>query len=470
MRKALLFTPIILGISISLIFIGISSHNSIVSAASATITTYHVDADNVSGTYDGLSWTTAYTTLQDALAAASSGQNIWVAEGIYYPDEGTGMVDNDKYERFDWTVAVTLYGGFDPGSSADTWNERDWTAYPTVLSGDIAQDDTTDANGIVTTTANISGTNSYVVVFTYGLTETAVMDGFTITAGDSGNSGGGMHISGSSPTLVNMNLTGNRADQYGGGMAVMYALISADVSNPSLTNVNITHNEATQGGAGIYVDHDCSPTLTNLTILGNKTDGNGGGMYNDDMTTPTLNNVIFTGNFAFYGGGIFNDTFSHPSITNVTIAGNKAAYGGGIANNVCSATILNSILWGNSAAAGNQMQNTSSFVTTSFSDIEDSWIDGFGWDPALGTDGGGNIDADPLFLRDPDDGDGDWRTYADNDYGDLHLGSGSPAVNTGTNAGCPLIDLDGNPRPIGAYCDMGAYEFGRFIYLPIFFR
>src|SRR5690606_9587759 len=45
--------------------------------------------------------------------------------------------------------------------------------------------------------------------------------------------------------------------------------------------------------------------------------------------------------------------------------------------------------------------------------------------------GSGNIDADPLFVRDPSPGaDGVWGTV-DDDYGDLRLRPGSPCIDAG---------------------------------------
>ena len=76
----------------------------------------------------------------------------------------------------------------------------------------------------------------------------------------------------------------------------------------------------------------------------------------------------------------------------------------------------------------------------------------------MGADGGGNIDADPDFLSDPDDGGDGWGNDND-DFGNLRLHPGSPSIDTGTNWGCPATDLDGNPRPVNVLCDMGAYEF-----------
>ncbi len=60
-----------------------------------------------------------------------------------------------------------------------------------------------------------------------------------------------------------------------------------------------------------------------------------------------------------------------------------------------------------------------------------------GWDINLGT-GGGNIDADPQFVRNPDPG--------NNDYGDLRLQLTSPAIDAGDNTALPTdtFDLDGD--------------------------
>jgi hypothetical protein len=43
--------------------------------------------------------------------------------------------------------------------------------------------------------------------------------------------------------------------------------------------------------------------------------------------------------------------------------------------------------------------------------------------------------------------------------GDLHLQSGSPAIDVGTSTNAPATDFNGNSRPQGAGFDIGAYEF-----------
>ena len=69
------------------------------------------------------------------------------------------------------------------------------------------------------------------------------------------------------------------------------------------------------------------------------------------------------------------------------------------------------------------------------------------WNPALGTNGGHNIDVDPQL----------WLSAEDN----LRLLPDSPAIDAGSNAALPAgttVDLDGLPRIVGGTVDLGAYE------------
>jgi predicted outer membrane repeat protein len=188
-------------------------------------------------------------------------------------------------------------------------------------------------------------------------------------------------------------------------------------------------------------------------------------MYNFFNSKPRLTNVIFSGNTADnYGGGIYNERASSAQMINVTLSGNTAAnYGGGIYGyDHGNANLTNAILWNNTANSGNQIDVVTSTIWIGYSDVQGCRGSG-DWETSCGMDAGGNIDSDPLFVRDPDPGaDGNWDGV-DDDYGDLHLLSGSPAIDSGTNstfyADCPATDLDGNPRPVNGVCDMGAYEY-----------
>jgi hypothetical protein len=222
-----------------------------------------VDKDAI-GTSTGLDWTNAYTNLQDALTVAISGTQIWVAEGVYYPDEGASQINDSVTSTFVLTDGVALYGGFIGVETS--FDERDWEMHITVLSGDLEQNDITDPNGVTTTTENITGTNAFHVIYSTSVTETAIVDGFTITAGQANGSG---------------------YDDRGGGMV-------NNQSNPTLTNLTFIGNSA-RDGAGMH-NYQSSPLLTNVDFSRNSAVSSGGGMANYSNSNPVLTNVTFSGN------------------------------------------------------------------------------------------------------------------------------------------------------------------------------
>jgi hypothetical protein len=424
----------------------------------------YVDA-NATGANNGSNWANAYKYLQDALTSASSGTEIWVAQGTYRPDEDTsnpGGTD-DRNATFQLKNNVAIYGGFPTGGG--TWESRDPNIYETILSGDIG-------------VADNNSDNSYHVVTGSGTNSTSILDGFTITAGNTTGSysyGGGMYNSYGSPTVSNCTFSGNSGDS-GGGMYNEY-------SSPTVNNCTFIGN-STNGyygyGGGMYNGNQSSPTVTNCIFTGNSA-GIGGGMCNYSYYSPTLTNCTFAGNSAGEGGGIYNYSYDILRLTNCTFSGNSAATNGGGLDNVsgntmltnCTfsgnsagegggiyyaygyATITNCIFWNNTAPTGAQIQISGGNI--SYCNIQGGW------------EGTGNIDSDPLFVdaNGPDDIIG---TLDDN----LRLLPGSPCTDAGDNTAVPVgvvTDLDDLPRfaddplisdtgngtpPI---VDMGAYEY-----------
>lgn len=426
-----------LTLALALAWALLSGHTSSVQAA-PTDGVIYVDRD-ANGANNGTSWSEAYTDLGDALKDADPGNEIWVAEGIYTPTYRT-VAGDPRSATFSLTQGVAVYGGF--AATETLRSQRDWTAHITVLSGDIDGNDTVDDNGIVTDTANITGTNAYHVVFGIGVTETAVLDGFTITAGKGGTT---------------------YPDQSGGGMY--------NVGSPTLTNVVFAGNRSRYGG-GICNFGD--PMLTNVAFVGNYAEDDGGGMWNYNNSSATLTNVIFSGNYAHDdGGGMRNGSSSASALINVTFSGNSASTGiGGGISTYGYTELTNCILWSNSAGTlGDQIYaGGGSTITITFSLIQ-----------GAGGSGVGNIDSNPLFA----DADGPDDVYGTLDD-DLRLSPVSPAVDAGDNTAISTtVDLGGEPRFIDVVgktdtgngtppiVDMGAYEASGVVYnvyLPLALR
>jgi hypothetical protein len=454
------------------------------------------------------SWANACGDLQDALALATPGDQVWVAEGVYKPHS------TDNTTAFQLETFVKVYGGF-IGNEA-SFTQRDWETHLTVLSGEIG------AVGVAD--------NSDHVVTGNGVDINTVLDGFTIRGGygKTDSHGGGVYLIDSNPTLKNLIITNNFA-HWGGGMYnqnssptmvnITFSLntalgtgagmhnqeshpsltnvtfsdntidgsgsmgggMSNYSSNPFLTNVTFFRNKAWHGGGmgninsspvltnasfidnstvlsgngnggGMYNTALSSPTLTNVVFSSNSTNnlgGEGGGMMNNSYCSPVLTNVTFTNNFAYIGGGINNIDHSSPMLTNVTLIANNATYGGGIANTGYSnPALLNTIIWGNSP---DQIYAGSSTPTIQYSLIQ-------GGCPAGATCS--NIITDNPLLAVLADNGGFTQTLA--------LEAGSPAIDAGNPdpATCPSTDQRGFHRPVDGdgdgvrRCDLGAYEFG----------
>ncbi|MCP4210738.1 MAG: hypothetical protein GY764_04595, partial [Halieaceae bacterium] len=411
--------------------------------------TIYVDAGKRAGANDGSSWTDAFTSLQSALDIAQAGDQMWVARGGYIPSQRTEEVV-PRSATFNLVDGVAIYGGFagTPGQEGDI-SLRDWQAYPTVLSGDIDGNDLVDERGVLTTTANLVGEDAYHVLMTKWVGETTTLDGFFITAGaatgesSEQRTGGGMYSYYSSPTLTSVNFTANSAGDDGGGM------YNSRDSNPTLTNVSFTANSVSEDGGGMYSGWYSSPTLTTVFFTANSAGDDGGGMYS--RGSPTLSNVTFTANSADdSGGGMYSG--GSPTLTNITFAANSADYGGGMYSYDSSLTIRNSIFWGH---VGPVLYASDDSQVT----ISDSLVQG--GCPLNATCVGAILDTDPRFVRPPDSGDGDWSTLEDNDYGDLRLQAGSPAIDAGNNdwlSNDILIDSNGYSRIVGGIVDIGAHE------------
>ncbi len=242
--------------------------------------------------------------------------------------------------------------------------------------------------------------------------------GFTITKGYASSEclpyppftcswpGGGIRCDGSSPTISDCIIMGNRA-QSGGG-------IDCENGDPAVTRCTITGNYAVTKGGGMRIWRS-SAIITNCTFSDNSVDGEGGAVYT---------------------------SWGNPLLTNCTFAGNpgEAIYHYGIGG----PTLTNCLLWGNGQEIFVYSPRHGGLVTARYCDIEGGWP------------GESNIDADPCFA-DPNNGDYHLKSQAgrwDPNEGRWMMDDvTSPCI----DAGDLMMPIGLEPFPNGGIINMGAY-------------
>jgi predicted outer membrane repeat protein len=228
-----------------------------------------------------------------------------------------------------------------------------------------------------------------------------------------------------------------------------------------LTDVVFLDNQSAHGGGGLEGGGD----LTNVTFQGNSA-FMGGAMY-DYVGGSTLTNVSFHDNQAPVASALYVGDEPAPApahvvpdptkLINVTVSwlqesADPPEYAGqysAIAARLGDVDVFNSIVWSGGREPGSALPIVvdGADLRVSHSLLEDCGGSGASWNPDFGTDLGGNLGVNPMFL--------------DLANGDLRLDPGSPAVDAGDTGAVPegvTTDLAGNARFMGMAVDMGAYE------------
>jgi len=469
--------------------------------STGTITQWEWDFDNdgtVDSTQQNPTWTYStagwYTVTLEVTGPRGTDtcvkkMYVLVAKNLYYVDGangddangGTGW--NDAFATI-WK-ALSVAGDYDLVLVADaTYNETDLNFKGKKIYLKGVAHNTTGAQPVI-------GCQGKGRAFYFGSGETgnSVIDNFTIKNGSAnyggaiccenssnptltyctftGNStmqyGGAIHCDGSSPSIVNCIFVGNSAGGNGGAISCI------SNSNPSITNCAFSNGGA-NFSAAVYCDSS-SPTITNCTFSGNsayeggaigcvsnssshitncifsKNSANRVGAISCWDSTPTITNCIFSGNLAWRTGGAIgcNDS-SNPTVTNCTFSGNRAGESGGAV--YCyqsSATLNNSILWGNTASiSGDEVWGQ---CTLNYCCVDSTGLSG-------------NITENNCIHSDP--------KFACAEAGVLRLKHDSPCIDAGDSSLVPAgvtTDIMGCHRVVGSAVDIGAYEVQGIVYV-----
>lgn len=294
----------------------------------------YVDSASANTGAGGNSWATAGRDFQATVNASNVGDQVWVKKGSYLPPTGTSFSMKD---------GVAIYGGFIGTETA--LGQRNFINNTTILKG----------NG-----------NRLFYNYYPSLTNTAVIDGFTITGGNTSNNtnadGGAMFNYQSSPTISNCIFSNNYAGNADGG-AIYNFTSSPIITNCTFINNSVLNSNGRSGG-GMHNEFSSAPIITNCTFSNNLAiSGSGGAISNDFSSSPVISNCTFNNNRASGGAALYaNGAGSTLSISNSTFKNNTASSSGGALYIGSSATptINNCIFSYNAALNGGAMLLASS--------------------------------------------------------------------------------------------------------------
>jgi len=417
---------------------------------------------------------TAFPSLQDGLAAATAGDEIWVAAGTYAATATAKFVLKN---------GVALYGGF-AGTETEL-AQRDWARNVTTLDGaalgstaTIAAD--SDArtrldgfvvrngkaekgggvhclrsaawianNTITENQAFVAGSGIYCEESMLVISNNAVVANPTPANGVFGSGfGGGINCTGGAPLIANNRLVWNSA--FAGGA------ILCDRSAPTIQGNLVLANLAESIGGGIE-SLDASPLIQNNRLIGNmvwqRNSLGGGALSCSKNSSPKiignliLDNAVAGRTPTFGGGGLLVLEGASPSLHNNAFVRNRSAGGAGGIHSVSTGIVLlvNNVVALNSSGLQTTDPATVLRRNCFFGNGANDFVLPSGApDP---TANGLNLTVDPLLIEN--------QLFAD-----LRLHPNSPCRDAGDSSVVQpdSLDLDGQPRVQGPSVDIGADE------------
>jgi hypothetical protein len=133
-------------------------------------------------------------------------------------------------------------------------------------------------------------------------------------------------------------------------------------------NANTLNIWPTSNGSGMLNSY--SYCIIKNCIFRENSSEHGGAMFNYNSGMQ-ISNCIFFRNSSKYDGGVMINDSSNLVLVNCTFASNKAGNrGGSIYNSGSNQTITNCILWGNTARTGSQIYNYNSNTNITYSNVQ----------------------------------------------------------------------------------------------------
>ena len=394
------------------------------------------------GHNNGISWTNAYTNLEDALSNMVNDEEIWVAQGTYKPHA------SDRDLSFNITNSnVKLYGGFDGTESV--LDQRNPKTNVTILSGDLQDDD----NSVIEFSNTTRNDNSYNIITINA--DNATIDGFTISDAHangvtSEQQSGGAIFKGygiNNLNIYNCIIKNNIAIASAAGVFARY-----ETTGSTKIHNNTFFNNLARWGTAIY-SYTGNNFTANIEVVNSL-------FYNNEVKDNSSTLFGYAGSsgwFRAYGSNsIMNcslinntyynniDTGTAPNLNN----SNRATVGMGYTNGTLNGEVANCIFWGNTTAGG--------YIAKSIAQIHTNLGQNIYVHNSIGEDGFSTIAAANLINTSNID-----PLFTDPVNADFTLQTSSPAIDGGDGAKVPsdiTTDLSVNPRFYNGTVDMGPYE------------
>lgn len=303
----------------------------------------HVDVSAPPGG-DGTTWATSRSDLRQALAAASTGDEVWVARGIYVPTSTA-----DRTIRFSIPRGVNVLGGFvgdetDPGQRPEDPDPAAADpASDTILSGEIGAPGAGDNTMmIVELQAPTAGTRLERLVITSGTNESGRGGGVRIAHGSAtvaeclfinnqASEGGALWLDNSPASVIEDCIFVANTAASGGAIVTMF-------STPTVRSTRFESNSSTSSGGAVVNTFGGGGAYENCDFIDNATGGVGGGaIASFGQPTPfslALTDCTFTNcraaaaPVAAFGGALYSNGGASMIATRCTFDSCSANQGG----------------------------------------------------------------------------------------------------------------------------------------------